>query len=82
MKPRLVGTLFSSGLAAVMVGALGAVPAAASHKGLHVVASPFITNSSLSAAAVVAANDMWAVGAIGTATGPSQTLAEHFNDTS
>jgi hypothetical protein len=82
MKPRLVGTVVSSGLAVLLAGALGAVPAAAAPKGLHVVASPFINNSSLAGAAVIAPGDMWAVGSIGTATGPSQTLAEHFNGTS
>ncbi len=51
-----------------------------STKGLHVVESPFITNSSLSGAAVIASTDMWAVGTIGS--GPFQTLAEHFTGTS
>ena len=81
MKPRLVGMLFSAGLAAVLVGAVGAVPAAAT-SGLRVVASPFIANSSLAAATVIGPGDMWAVGTIGTGTGPFQTLAEHFNGTS
>jgi hypothetical protein len=45
MKPRLSGTVFSSGLAALLVGVLAVGPAAASPKGLHVVPSPFITNS-------------------------------------
>ena len=58
MKPRLVFTLFSSALAAVLAGALGAVPAAAAATGLHVVPSPFITNSCLSGAAVIASSDM------------------------
>ena len=92
MKPRLVFAVFSSGLAAVLVGALGVVPAAAT-AGLHVVASPVITNSCLSGAAVIGSADMWAVGDIGTGTGcnpfqtvgggsgPVQTLAEHFNGT-
>ncbi len=76
-----MGTVFSSGLAALLAGALAAVPAAASTKGLHVVASPFIANSSLSGAAVIAPGDMWAVGDVGTRSGPFQTLAEHFNGT-
>ena len=80
MKPRLVGMLFSAGLAAVLVGAVGAVPAAAT-SGLRVVASPFIANSSLAAATVIGPGDMWAVGTIGTGTGPFQTLAEHFDGT-
>jgi len=82
MKPRVVGTVFSTGLAALLAGALAAVPAPASVKDLHVVASPVISNSSLSGAAVIASNDMWAVGDIGTGSGPFQTLAEHFNGTS
>jgi len=82
MKPRMVGILFSAGLTALLAAALGAVPAAASPKGLHVVATPFIANSSLAAAAVIAPGDMWAVGAIGSGSGPFQTLAEHFTGTS
>ena len=94
MKPRLVYTVFSSGLAAVLAGALGVGPAAAAAKGLHVVPSPVINNSCLSGAAVIAPTDMWAVGDIGTGSGcnpfqlvgegggPFQTLAEHFNGTS
>src|SRR5439155_7990692 len=49
---------------------------------LHVVPSPFISNSSLDAAAVIADNDIWAVGLIGAGSGPFQTLAEHFDGTS
>lgn len=83
MKPRMIGMLCSAGLAVLLAGALGAVPAtAASTKGLHVVASPFIAGSSLAGAAVIGPGDMWAVGEIGTGTGPFQTLAEHFNGTS
>jgi len=84
---------FSAGIAAVLAGAVGAVPAAAT-SGLHVVPSPVITNSCLSGAAVISSADMWAVGDTGTATGCNpfqtvggssasfQTLAEHFNGTS
>src|SRR5579859_471966 len=94
MKPRLVGTVFSSTLAAALAGALGVIPAAAAVTGLHVVASPFINNSCLSGAAVIASTDMWAVGDSGTGLGcnpfqivgegggPFQTLAEHFDGTS
>jgi hypothetical protein len=94
MKPRLVGVLFSSGLAAVLAGALVGVPAAAAATGLRVVASPFISNSCLSGAAVIAPGDMWAVGDVATGSGcnpfqtvgggfgPFQTLAEHFDGTS
>ncbi len=82
MKPRLVGIAFSSGLAALLVGALAAGPAAASTTGLHVVASPFSNNSSLSGAAVIASNDLWAVGTVSTGSESFQTLAEHFDGTS
>jgi len=94
MKPRLVCAVFSSALAAVLAGALGGVQAAAAAAGLHVVASPFITNSCLSGAAVIGSSDMWAVGDSGTGLGcnpfqivgqgggPFQTLAEHFDGTS
>jgi hypothetical protein len=93
MNPRVAGMLFSAGIAALLAGAAGAVPAAAT-AGLHVVPSPVIANSCLSGAAVIASADMWAVGDIGSGTGcnpfqtvggssgPVQTLAEHFNGTS
>ena len=91
-EPRFVSTVFLSGLAALLAGPLAAGPAAASTTGLHVVASPVINNSCLSGAAVIGSSDMWAVGDIGTgcnpfqtvggASGPFQTLAEHFNGTS
>jgi hypothetical protein len=75
------------GLAAVLVGALSALPALASNPpppppGLHVVASPFINNSSLSASAAITANDIWAVGEFPIANTATQPLAEHFNGTS
>ena len=85
MKPHLARIVFSSGLAVLLAGAVAAAPAAASGKhatGLHVVPSPFIANSSLSGAAVIAPGDLWAVGDIGTGSGPFRTLAEHFNGTS
>src|SRR5262249_61931198 len=41
-----------------------------------------ISNSSLDAAAVLADNDIWAVGDIVTGSTTEQTLAEHFNGTS
>jgi hypothetical protein len=50
--------------------------------GLHVVASPFISNSSLSAAAAITVNDIWAVGDIQTGSTTEQTLAEHFDGAS
>jgi len=81
MKPRLVFTFFCSGLAAVLAGALGVAPAAAAAKGLHVVPSPVINNSCLSGAAVIAPNDVWAVG--DQAQGSSfNTLIEHWDGTS
>jgi len=52
MKPRLVGTVFFSGLAAALAGAFGVVPSAAAATGLRVVPSPVITNSCLSGAAL------------------------------
>ena len=94
MKPRLVGTVFFSGLAAALAGAFGVVPSAAAATGLRVVPSPVITNSCLSGAAVISSADMWAVGDIGSGSGcnpfqivgegggPFQTLAEHFNGAS
>src|SRR5262249_2955961 len=87
VKARMGGRVFSAGIAALLAGAVGAVPAAAT-AGLHVVPSPVITNSCLSGAAVIGSADMWAVGDIGTGTGcnpfqtvgggsgPVQTLAE------
>jgi hypothetical protein len=61
----------------------GISPAAASKagQGLHVVPSPQINNSELNAAAVIASNDVWAVGDIAT-TSASATLAEHFDGSS
>ena len=51
--------------------------------GLHVVSSPFISNSSLSGTAAIADNDIWAVGRIAGATLSNEiTLAEHFNGAS
>jgi hypothetical protein len=50
---------------------------------LHVVPSPFISNSSLSGTAAIADNDIWAVGMIAGATiSNDMTLAEHFNGAS
>src|SRR6266852_5709787 len=79
--------LMPLGLVAAVIGATPSAGAMMHGKskppaGLHVVASPFINNSSLSGAAVIAASDMWAVGTIGTGSGPFQTLAEHFDGTS
>src|SRR5262245_13744008 len=49
-------------------------------QGLQVVASPFINNSTLSAAAIIGADDIWAVGDIGGSTASAEvTLAEHFD---
>src|ERR1700719_3311780 len=48
-------------------------------QGLHVVPSPFINNSVLSGAAIIADNDFWAVGDI--AGSSEATLAEHFDGT-
>jgi hypothetical protein len=83
MKPHPARIVSAFVLAVLVAGAVAVAPASASPKGatgLHVVPSPFIAGSSLSAAAVIAPGDMWAVGTIGS--GPFQTLAEHFNGTS
>jgi hypothetical protein len=84
MRHRLVGIIFRFGLVALLVGALSAFSAlaAAGTAGLHVVPSPLINDSSLSAAAAIAPNDIWAVGDVAPVSGGTQTLAEHFNGTS
>jgi hypothetical protein len=50
-------------------------------QGLVFVPSPQIAGGSLTGAAAIAANDIWAVGGIFTSSG-QQTLAEHFDGTS
>jgi hypothetical protein len=73
--------LFSSLVAVVMItiGPSGALAG----QGLHVVSSPFISNSSLSGTAAIADNDIWAVGMIaGAKISNDMTLAEHFNGAS
>jgi len=51
-------------------------------QGLQVVPSPFINNSTLSGAAIIAGNDIWAVGDIaGSSANTGVTLAEHFDGT-
>jgi hypothetical protein len=50
--------------------------------GLHVVPGPFVSNSFLEAVAAIADNYIWAVGSIGSGSGPFQTIAEHFDGTS
>jgi hypothetical protein len=79
---RLIRILLPIGLAAVVTGAFPSVSAIASQTRLHVVPSPFVNNATLTAAAALAAGDMWAVGDIPSASGETQTLAEHFNGTS
>ncbi len=78
--------LMLPGLAAAVIGtAPGAKAMSGNPKlqaGLHVVSSPFINNSSLSAAAAIASNDMWAAGDVSSSSGATQTLAEHFDGTS
>jgi len=65
--------------------AIGAFASAAGQargqQGLHVVPSPFINNSSLSATAAIADNDIWAVGQIAGSNSSGVTLAEHFDGT-
>ena len=65
--------LMPLGLAAAVIGAAPGAGAMMSGKsklpaGLHVVSSPFISNSSLSAAAI-ASNDMWAAGGVSSSSG-------------
>jgi hypothetical protein len=61
----------------------GTDPVAASTvTGLHVVTSPTVANSVLSATAAIASNDIWAVGVAVTSTNSDATLAEHFQGTS
>src|SRR5260370_40423370 len=90
MKPQKqdLGRLWATcsrlllGLLAIGVIASAAGQARA-QQGLHVVLSPFINNSSLSATAAIADNDIWAVGDIaGSSSSSDVTLAEHFNGTS
>ena len=70
------------GLLAIGVFA-SAAGQARGQQGLHVVPSPFINNSSLSATAAIADNDIWAVGHIaGSNSSRDVTLAEHFDGTS
>ena len=66
--------LMPLGLAAAVIGAAPGAGAMMSGKfklpaGLHVVSSPFISNSSLSAAAAIASNDMWAAGGVSSSSG-------------
>src|SRR5262245_41812295 len=63
------------------IGLIVSIPGRAlAQRGLHVVSSPFINNSSLNGVSAIAGNDIWAVGVI---SGRSDvTLAEHFNGTS
>jgi hypothetical protein len=57
----------------------GTDPVAASTvTGLHVVTSPTVANSVLSATAAIASNDIWAVGSIG----GFQSVTEHWDGTS
>jgi hypothetical protein len=62
---------------------MGGTSFAFGQQGLHVVASPFINNSSLSGTVALADNDIWAVGTItGNMTSNNVTLVEHFNGAS
>ncbi len=68
----LTGWLAIGGIAGARAPALGA-------QGLQIVPSPVINNSTLSAAAIIADNDIWAVGDIGGGSASAEvTLAEHF----
>src|SRR5271166_4544100 len=50
--------------------------------GLHLVPSPTVSRSILTATAAIAANDIWAVGFANLAPNPQQLLAEHWNGSS
>ena len=87
ISPRSVSTRFKAIRTPVLVILFTAGVVANSNAdrhgtSLHVVPSPFISNSSLDAAAAIADNDIWAVGSVGAGSGPFQTLAEHFDGTS
>jgi len=74
-KRLLTGWLAIGGIAVASAPALGA-------QGLRVVPSPSINNSTLSAAAIIADNDIWVVGDIGSGSASAEvTLAEHFGGT-
>ncbi len=67
----------------VFIAVIATVAGQARGQSLHIVPSPFINNSTLSAAAAIADNDIWAVGSIaGSSANKGVTLAEHFNGTS
>jgi hypothetical protein len=74
-KRLLIGLLAIGAVAMASDSGLGA-------QGLQVVPSPFINNSTLSGAAIIADNDIWAVGDIaGSSASTEVTLAEHFDGT-
>jgi hypothetical protein len=76
MQERLLtGLITIGGIAVVNDASLEA-------QGLQVVPSPFINNSTLSGAAIIADNDVWAVGDIsGSVANAETTLAQHFDGT-
>ena len=72
---------FLTGLLAIC-GMTVASDEAPGAQGLHVVSSPFVNNSTLSGAAIIGGNDIWAVGDIaGSSASAEATLAEHFDGT-
>src|SRR5262249_31086646 len=75
-------TRLLTGFFAMAGGAVSSDPSLAA-QGLQVVPSPFINNSTLSGAAIIATSDIWAVGDIaGSSASAEATLAEHFDGTS
>jgi len=78
-KVRAINTQFLPRM--VLIGLIASVTLAFGAPGLQVVPSPFIANSTLNGAAIIADNDIWAVGVIGANTSAEDTLAEHFNGT-
>ena len=57
-------------------------PQSSAVTGLHLVTSPTVTRSILTATTAIAANDIWSVGFANLAPNPKQLLAEHWNGSS
>ena len=57
-------------------------PQSSAVTGLHLVTSPTVTRSILTATTAIAANDIWSVGFANLAPNPQQLLAEHWNGSS
>ena len=57
-------------------------PQSSAATGLHLVTSPTVTRSILTATTAIAANDIWSVGFANLAPNPQKLLAEHWNGSS